>query len=191
MNAADQALFGDALGCDQHLPLSFTACDAEALRVSEAHSAQIVLRALAQLEPVSVKEAEERDAGKAADIERIESKVDLMLALLGDLIRERGSWPPAQPIRWSRLGARFASDQLWQAGDYGRLRILPDACVPKCLVLPARVQAVEAAAGRAGCVVWCRFHQLDAGLENALERHLFRVHRRQLAEARRGQLHSS
>ena len=43
----------------------------------------------------------------------------------------------------------------------------------------------EAADGSGGHFLWLRFQRLGDGLEMAMERHLFRLHRRQVAEARR------
>jgi len=50
--------------------------------------------------------------------------------------------------------------------------------------LPVEVIA-EAADGGGGHYLWLRFQRLGDGLEMAMERHLFRLHRRQVAEARR------
>ncbi|MCW0417617.1 hypothetical protein NB689_003371 [Xanthomonas sacchari] len=46
---------------------------------------------------------------------------------------------------------------------------------------------VLAEAATAGVVqLWLRFETQPPGLEEALERHLFRLHRRQIADSRRG-----
>ncbi|HEY9253827.1 MAG TPA: PilZ domain-containing protein, partial [Stenotrophomonas sp.] len=56
--------------------------------------------------------------------------------------------------------------------------------LPEAIELPVRVLA-EAASGTGGCFLWLQFDDLEPGLEAALERHLFRLHRRQIAETRR------
>ena len=50
-------------------------------------------------------------------------------------------------------------------------------------VRPKSVLAAESAA--AGTQLWLRFEGLSTGLAAALERHLFRLHRREVAERRR------
>jgi hypothetical protein len=113
---------------------------------------------------------------------RIEAKVDLVLALLGAVLRERTTLPPPAHVRWSRLGARFHASSV-PAHAAGRLRMVLDPRLPQCLELPARVIATRAEA--TGATLWVRFEEHDGALEAALERQVFRRHRRQVAQARR------
>jgi hypothetical protein len=53
------------------------------------------------------------------------------------------------------------------------------------LRLPVEVLAAETDGD--GRRLWLRFEGLGPGLSAALERHLFRVHRREIAERRRSQ----
>ena len=63
------------------------------------------------------------------------------------------------------------------------LRVHLDPRLPQPLELPARLVGTE----RLGpeCLAWLRFEDLGDALESALERHVFRRHRRAVAEARR------
>jgi hypothetical protein len=68
-------------------------------------------------------------------------------------------------------------------GDAVTLRLQPSDTLPEALLLPAHVLAVDAGDGASRA--WLRFDPLPAPLEAVLERHLFRLHRRAVAERRR------
>jgi hypothetical protein len=57
--------------------------------------------------------------------------------------------------------------------------------LPSPLILPATVIALEPEGSSGLHALWLRFESLTPALEAALERHLFRVHRRAVAESRR------
>ena len=63
-------------------------------------------------------------------------------------------------------------------------RLQPCDWLPDHIDLPVVIVA-EAANGAGAHYLWLRFEGLSDALEMALERHLFRLHRRQIAEARR------
>jgi hypothetical protein len=69
-------------------------------------------------------------------------------------------------------------------GQAGVVRLQPSDWLPDHIDLPVEVIAEAADAG-GGHFLWLRFQRLGDGLEMAMERHLFRLHRRQVAEARR------
>ena len=75
--------------------------------------------------------------------------------------------------------ARFLGMPL-RRGTAGQFRIQPCDWLPEALVLPARVAAADAGSR----TLWLHFDPLTPGLTQALERHLFRVHRREIAGRR-------
>ncbi|NUS39217.1 MAG: PilZ domain-containing protein, partial [Lysobacter sp.] len=80
------------------------------------------------------------------------------------------------------LGARLPGHAA-APGTAGWLRLQPSDALPQALRLPVRVLACEDSAD--GPRLWLRFEGLSPALSAALERHLFRVHRREIAERRR------
>ncbi len=176
---ADAALFGDALGCDERLPIVFSVDPID----TSAAAAQALglLRSLALFDEARESEREESDP-QSAELARIEAKVDLLLNLFGAMLRERQAALPSSVVRWSRIGARFIANAAPTAAS-GHLRIMPDARLPQILELPGRVIATRTESR--GVSVWVRFDALDPVLEAALERHVFSRHRRQIALARR------
>lgn len=179
MAAGDDALFGDALGCEERLPAAFE----PGIRppAGAAHGAAMLLRALAVMEEGGEPEREDNDP-RAAELSRIEAKLDLVLALLGAVAAARAPDLAETPVRWSRLGARLHLTAV-PAVPHGLLRVHLDPRLPQPLELPVRVVGTEALG--AGWLAWLRFDGLDPGLESALERHVFRRHRRAVAESRR------
>ena len=186
MNAdtARGEVFGDALACEEARPAAFHPGTAEPERLRAAClRSEGLLRALAVVEDSrGVEENEEYDPGTAA-LNRLEAKVDLLTALVARLARTQEPSDPIRALRWSALGVCMPSDTATAPGTTGIFRIQPSDWLPEALELPATVLA--SVTDGAGPQLWLRFGPLTPALESALERHLFRVHRRAIAESRR------
>ncbi|TWH09613.1 PilZ domain-containing protein [Pseudoxanthomonas taiwanensis] len=158
--AAEHGLFGDVLTCDAVLPASYLA-DATA-RTAQAEA---LLQGLAQVEDLRGSEdsGEEKRGELPLLAQRLDAKLDLVLVLLGRLVRQANPPLPPTPLRWSVRGLR--------------LQLAADAALPE--------PDSAAARGPQASWVWLRFPALPPGLEEAMGRHLFRMHRRQVADARR------
>ncbi|RPE80870.1 PilZ domain-containing protein [Vulcaniibacterium tengchongense] len=175
--AADALLFADALACELAVPAEFVALAPAEPQRHQQHAAA-VLAALAQIEDARRDGDDEHDESPAA-ARRLEAKLDLLLGLFGRLLREREGAPPARALRWSTRGARLRQRVDAAPGASGLLRLQAAAWLPETLELPAQVLAAGDEA------VWLRFAPAPAELADALERHLFRLHRREIAQARR------
>jgi len=182
-HAAEQQLFDETLSCELTLPVEFR----PGAMPPRAGAAEALLRALAQVEDTRTEDSLEERGELPQAVQRMEAKLDLMLGLLGRLARQSQPSLPVRPVRWSRLGMRLECDAPsgLAPGAAGVLALQPGDWLPEAVELPARVLA-EAASGTGGGFLWLRFDELAPGLEAAVERHLFRLHRRQVAEARRG-----
>lgn len=177
--AAERKLFGDALSCELELPFALAASDG---RGRQAQAAAL-LASLAQLEDLRKDDGEEHgDLPLLA--QRMDAKLDLILALLGRLVNSGGAMP-VRPLRWSRHGLRVDLDgaQAPAAGAAVVLRLQPAEWLPDHLELPALV--LERAELAGGTRLWLAFSDLRADLTEAMDRHLFRLHRRQIADQRR------
>src|SRR5690606_21425841 len=113
---------------------------------------------------------------------RIEAKLDLLTTLVAGMCRREDVDPPAA-LQWSARGARLVLAEPPAPGSSGLFRVRPADWLPSALLLPATEIAREAGADGVRC--WLRFDALPVTLEAALERHLFRIHRRAVAESRR------
>jgi len=183
MNAetARTQVFGDSLACDEVRPAAFLpgALSPAALRTACLRGENL-LRSLAVVEDSRGEDDGEHGSHDLV-LHRIEAKLDLLTALVASKLGEH--FDPMRPLRWSALGACLEVDDAVAPGTAGALRVQPSDWLPEALLLPATVLAsVEQDDGRQ---LWLRFGPLTPALESALARHLFRVHRRAIAESRR------
>lgn len=176
---AEAELFDDTLSCELDIPAEFVA---GSQRASRPGSAEALLRGLAQVEEARNDDIHEDRGNLPPLVQRMDAKLDLLLVLLGRLARQQGDELPLRPVRWSRRGLRLETGARHGAAA-GIVRLQPAEWLPDHVELPVSVIA-EAATGVGSHYLWLRFDALDAGLEAAMERHIFRLHRRQVAKAR-------
>ncbi|KAB7771870.1 PilZ domain-containing protein [Xanthomonas maliensis] len=178
--AAEAALFGETLSCELQLPADFT----PDVAAGAPQAAETLLRSLGQIEDLRSDESGEDRGDLPLLVQRMDAKLDLMLALIGRLVRQAGGGPAIGPVRWSVRGIRLRCDASPPAvGSAGSIRLQASDWLPEYVQFPADVLAT-ASEGQTHWL-WLRFAPLGPGLQDALERHLFRLHRRQVAEARR------
>ncbi|QJD67690.1 PilZ domain-containing protein [Xanthomonas campestris pv. badrii] len=176
---AEAELFADTLSCQLRLPAGFHAGGD-----AGAHSAaETLLRSLGQVEDLRSEEASEDRGELPLLVQRMDAKLDLMLALIGRLVRQGDSGLIQNLVHWSVRGIRLNCATSHAAGTTGVVCLQPSDWLPELVQLPAQVLA--SASDGHDQWLWLRFAPLAPGLQDALERHLFRLHRRQIAEARR------
>lgn len=180
---ARKQLFGDVLACEEIHPAAFVpgSLDPSRLR-GHAVQAEALLRALAVVEDGA--RGDESDPHVEGVFRRLEAKIDLLTALVAGFAAGH-STDPARPLQWSARGARLVTDAAPPPLTQGIFRVQPAEWLPSPLVLPATVIAIENEGSSALHALWLRFESQTPALEGALERHLFRVHRRAVAESRR------
>lgn len=112
----------------------------------------------------------------SAQLQRLDQKLDLLLGLVGQWLARELTLPAPQPVRLSVRGA------VWQASlppGSGCITLYLRPALPVALQLPAKLQAL------ADGNVLAEFQGLDPSVVDALERYVFRQHRRAVAQARR------
>lgn len=186
IDAARQALFGDALATEEMRPVAVlpTPADDNRRRVHLLR-AEALLRALAVLEDSRADEPDERGPVDQA-VRRLEAKVDLLVSLVGSLLQRDQPADPPRLLQWSVRGAAIEMPAVEAAlvpGTTALLRMQPSDALPESVLLPVQVLAIEPCP--AGRRLWLGFDALPPALESLLERHLFRVHRRAVAGSRR------
>lgn len=182
LDEADAVLFGETLACTELRPAAFVpGAPPPAEAQAELLRAETFLQALAVIEDSRGEDPDEHGPLGTA-LARIEARLDLLTTLVGNLLQGPGADPP-RLLRWSARGACLPVAAPVAAGDAGVLRLQPADAVPQVLRLPVRAIACR---GEPGALqAWLRFEALSPGLESALERHLFRIHRRAVAGQRR------
>ncbi len=179
-HAAETELFGAALTCEALLPAVFMPGERPLLQ----QQSEALLHGLAVAEDSRSEDPDDRGEVPQS-MQRLEAKLDLVLSLLGKLAQQRAETMPVRALRWSHLGLRLDQREAPGVGpgDAGVVMLQPVAWLSDHVELPATVLATRADADGTHHL-WLRFGRLSAGLQDALERHLFRLHRRQIAEAR-------
>ncbi|MFF2048204.1 PilZ domain-containing protein [Stenotrophomonas bentonitica] len=179
---AESELFDETLSCEVALPAEFRIGSA----VIRPGTAETLLRSVALVEDARGDDGHDERSDATLQVQRLEAKLDLVMVLLGRLVRQSAQDLPLRPLRWSRRGIRLEQGSRSGAapGSMGVIRLQPCDWLPDHIDLPVVIVA-EAANGSGAHYLWLRFEGLSDALEMALERHLFRLHRRQIAEARR------
>ena len=178
---ADALLFQDSLDMSLVLPVQVVPSSAPGRQTQ----AVTLLHGLAQIEDLRKDEGAAEESGDLPLLaQRMDAKLDLILALVGRLAM-RADGLPERPLRWSAAGVRVdledAADLTLAASALVRLQ--PAQWLPDHLELPARVVARRNI--DTGVRLWLAFVDLRPDLVEALDRHLFRLHRREVAEQRR------
>ena len=158
------------------LPLSWEAGPAsELLRQQWTHANIALLRALATIEAMPAeREIDPGPTTKALD--RLEAKVDLTLSLLGRLLSQGTTMPPAVALTLSANAIEWDSATGPKVGDEVTISLFLSQKLPQPLLLCATVEAVDVRPTG----VHARAALLPAGAEmqDWLERTVFRYHRR-------------
>lgn len=139
-----------------------------------------VLATVAVLEEHTRPQAEEA-GGVEAEVARLHQKVQLLMEMVGSLIRAQLALPKAVPVRLTAAGLRWQTQTPPALGSLGMVELWLHPACPEPLRLPARVLAVG---GEAQASVDAAFEGLPEALTAALEKLVFLRHRRELAEAR-------
>ncbi len=155
--------------------------EAQVLRLGTATQ-----RALHAIEAIEHHPQDTRDDEHpmAAEVQRLESKVDLVMELAGRLLMRELDLPaPSRVvihtggIEWNAGGGAPAP------GTFGEVEVFLHPQMPLALHLPAR--ALEAASDRGAEWVRLAFVGSAPSLEDALEKLVFRHHRREVAARHR------
>lgn len=139
-----------------------------------------VLQAFTALEEHGPVEKPDENAPYAADMQRIELKMNLLLDMMGQLLNASQPRPKPAPIRFNALGS------VWQASppypDLGAQGVL-EVYLRECIAEPLRLVGRIASVGPDGRVK-VRFIQPGEHIADLMEKLAFRKHRRQVAGAR-------
>jgi hypothetical protein len=129
---------------------------------------------------------QDESAPYAADIMRLDLKLNLLLDMVGQILAANRPRPPAVPVRFNALGGMWrGTTPLPEAGEHGVAEIYLHDCLAQPVRLAGRVTSV-APDGH----VKVRFTPVGEAVADLIEKLAFRRHRRQIAgsrQPRRGQ----
>jgi hypothetical protein len=138
-----------------------------------------ILQVCAVLEEHGAVDKKDESSPHAADIMRLEVKVNLLLDLVGQLMAAQLPRPAPTLIRFNAQGALWKSGEPLRSGQQGLLEIWLRDSMPRPLTLPANITQV-APDGH----VKATFVPPGEATADLLEKLAFRRHRRQVAGVR-------
>ena len=152
------------------------------------HDNIVLLRALATLESMAPDKEREPEQALGKALERMEAKVDIMLALLARLINQQTMPPASCPLTLAAQRVEWACPAISAPPADSRvlLKLYLSPKLPEPLRLWVKVATQPAGAESADCYCLAEFLDEDAEFEEWMTRTLFRYHRRAL-QARRQQ----
>ncbi len=158
----------------------------EGERVRLETSGEYVLEAVASIEEHRPSQLAEEQPELHQELARLDSKLQLLLELVAQM-RGGDTKPDTGPRKFLVLAAdRIEFETLGEAveaGQEGVLKVVLHPSIPEPLGIPGRVTDVGEQAGRQMAVL--EPVEQRWAYREALSRHVFRHHRRQVAAARR------
>ena len=181
-DGADTVVLYEELAFQDVLPVSWRASanplERDATTAFDERNIRLLQAWDAMEEHVTVEKAE--DSQFAAELQRLDLKVNLLLDLVGQLLASNRPRPAPVPIRFNALGAAFRlSGKLPEAGEQGVAEIYLRDCLAEPLRLAGRITSVTPDGQ-----VKVKFLPLSEAVADLIEKLAFRRHRRQIAGAR-------
>lgn len=179
--------FSDRVSFRSQLPLQWEACDREldAGQLASLNEQNLaLLRAVAALEERHPDSTENQQALLGPEIQRLEAKLDLVLTLVGQLRTASGIVPASATVELSAHGvAWWPGEQAGpEVGEVGILSLSLAAYAAQPLKLTAKILAQEHWEGDEA--VLAEYFGVNDSVADALEKFVFRHHRRAIAGQR-------
>ncbi len=181
-----QSTVSDGVGYADRLPFAWTQGEIpEGLALDRMNEAALrVFDALSAVEEV-VREPTDDPAYLVQEIGRLERKIDLLISLMGTVIGGGEKIPDARAVTVHATGIEWHDeDDPPPVGQTGTVLVYPHPATPLALRLPARVVLSTRQEDRFW--IGAEFVELEPNVRDALHRHVFRHHRRQVARAKDG-----
>jgi hypothetical protein len=179
----ERTALGTRVYCDDVVGLDWSVCSSDpdhhaSSRINVRNEG--LLRALATLEEHHDEPGAED--GERAEIRRLEGKLDLVLELLCDLLRERNAGSAPVPARFSAEGLCWHTDRVLAPGTLLLTDWFVQPAWPVALRVYARIVGQEQ---RGDHYLSCaRLEGLSDAVVDGLDKLVFRRHRRTVARSR-------
>jgi len=177
--------FFEGLFYEDMLPLEWRMLETEPDRAYVAHlneSNEEMLRMLAIMEEHFSEKLDE-GANFAAEILRLEAKVNLLLDMVGQILANHLMLPEQVPVRLGSKGVEFAHTAPPADNELIQLSLYLQQRYPRPLQVLARVVSADDA-GQGAYWVRAKYEHLSTSVQDWLEKFIFRRHRRLVAHSR-------
>lgn len=172
--------FSERVCVEDPLRLSVVPMDPSTDTLSLSRLSERNLATLASIAALEERRSESADDDNPVlqELGRLDAKLNALVDIVNRLLTPTDTLPPRQRVRFNALGALLPSAVL-PAGELMLVRLHLDGCPSLPLELPARVrQRLDDG------LAFLSFEGLGDTTATALERLVFRHHRRKVAEAR-------
>lgn len=179
--------FFEGLFYEDILPLEWRRLGAEPDHTYLAHlneSNEDTLRMLAIMDERSVEKSDE-GVTLAAEITRLETKVNLLLDMVGQILTNHLLLPDQIPVRLGPSGIEFAHAKPPKADERVVITLYLHQRYPRPLEIAGHVVSVDDT-GQGAYWVKVRFLGVSSSVGDWLEKFIFRRHRRLVAQSRAG-----
>lgn len=189
MNDEKREQLGEGVVYKDTVPLGWREANAAELEftfLSRQDANEEVLRSIATLDEFHVDVQDENGGYASADLSRIEYKIDLLLDMVTRLVVRETTMPDAVPITLGSAGIEWSSPMPPEADSLLELSLYLHHKYPRPLVVVGRVADVTPLDGEEeGYLVRLIFEAMSDAVQSALEKLIFRQHRRSVAHSRR------
>ena len=182
--------FFQGLYYESNIPLVWRAVDGrptddELVRVNEDNSR--FLKALAALSE-SAPEAGEELPQTAAELQRLDLKLNLLLEIVGELLASQRTLPVPTKVKLGHTGIEWLTEDYPPSGTQVCIDVYLRSELPSPLKFYGLAVMADSDNGPAsgGKRVQVRFVGLNAALQDELEKFIFRRHRRSIAQRQTG-----
>jgi hypothetical protein len=171
--------FLDRMAYEGMLHVAVDALDTEPDAIARHNERNLhVLRTLSSLDERRVENANDDDNPLMLELQRMDSKINVLLDIVDRLLMPTALLPARHPVRFNAVGVTVP-ESLLPTSHALLVRLHFDTCRALPLELPARLERTLDD-GRA----FVCFYDLNELVEDGLERFVFCHHRRKVAEAR-------
>ena len=178
----DTVVLYDELACEDVLPVAWEPLARTRdpfVQAATDDSNLLLLQACVAVEERPARDKNEENQPLHAELARVELKLNLVLQMLGDIVR-RGHTAALSRVRLNSLGASWwPAGPLPQRGSRGLLRVQLRGSLPQTLDLTGEVTGIEDGEVR------LRFDQVPDPVAELLGRLIFLRHRRRLADVKK------
>ncbi len=178
---------GKALVYEDQVPLRWSPVEAPlpaAQLASLDQRNEEMLAFIAALEEYKGDGADDEHEPHRQELLRVEHKINLLLEMVGQLLARHADLPGAVPVRLSPGAIEWRSENAPAVGERLLLEIFINKKYPSPLVFPGRVRQVDAQDQGGAARIVVEFEQGSDAVTHALEKMIFRHHRRRIAHVR-------
>ena len=171
--------FSERVCVDDRLRVSLLPRDSDGSSLAQLGERN--LQTLASIAAIEERRADgsDDDSPVLQELARLDAKLNALVDIVNRLLVPVSALPDRIPVRFNAIGALVPAALLPAAGDALCMRIHLDACPSLPLELPARVQR-----RLDDGLAFLALEPLGDAAADAIERFVFRHHRRKVAEAR-------